>query len=68
MVVVSFDLKKARQAVDKAKRALKAAEEKFDGDCGVDNSLSLIREIKAAERRLAKARLELRQLQPGTHE
>ena len=58
----TFDLTKAREAVRKAKRALKDAERRFDTDCSPDNSASLISEIKLAERRLAEATASLRKL------
>lgn len=64
-MVVSFDLQKARRAVEKAKQALNVAEHRFDAECGPDNTVLLIGEIRLAERRLAEARSELRRLQPG---
>jgi hypothetical protein len=63
--VISFGLQKARRAVEKAKQALKAAEHRFDAECGPDNTASPIGEIRLAERRLALARAELKRLQPG---
>ena len=62
-MAISFDLAKAREAVQKAKRALREAEERFDTECGADNTLSLIAEIKDAERRFADARSALTKLQ-----
>jgi multidrug resistance efflux pump len=67
-MVISFDLHKARKAVRKAKQALKAAEERFDTACAPDNTLSLISQIKAAERRVAEARADLRKLDPNSTE
>lgn len=49
------DFESAREAVRRAKRALKAAEYRFDTECGPNNSLSLMTEIRIAERRLAAA-------------
>ena len=54
------DLAKASDAVRTAKRVLVDAERRFDADRGADNALSLIAEIKAAERRLADATAQLR--------
>jgi hypothetical protein len=67
-MIVNFDLQRARLAVEKAKQALKAAECRFDAECGPDNTAKLINDIKAAERRLAEARAELTGLQPGVTE
>jgi hypothetical protein len=64
-MVISSDVIKARQAVEKAKQVLKAAEKRFDSECGPDNTSLLISEIKSAERRLAHARAELERLQSG---
>ena len=62
--VISFDLAKAREAVRKAKLVLIEAEKQFDEDCGVGFSLPLVNRIRAAERRLEKARAELRRIDP----
>jgi len=53
------EFQSARDAVRRAKRALKDAEQRFDTDCGPDNSFALIAEIKSAEKRLADAVLLL---------
>ena len=45
----------ARDAVRRAKRALRDAEFRFDTDCGPDNSIALMTEVRTAERRLADA-------------
>ena len=67
MVVVNgFDLHKAREAVQKAKRALKAEEKHFDTECDPDSTFSLINQIKAAERRLAEAQSALRKIDPNS--
>lgn len=58
-MIGNFDLQRARLAIEKAKQALKAAECRFDTECGPDNTARLINDIKAAERRLAEARAEL---------
>lgn len=51
----SVDFQSARDAVRRAKRALKDAERRFDTDCGPGNSSVLIADIKLAEKRLADA-------------
>jgi hypothetical protein len=61
-MIDSFDLQKARLAVEKAKQALKAAEHRFDTECGPSNTKELISVIKDAERRLADARADLKRL------
>jgi hypothetical protein len=50
-----MEFQSARDAVLRAKRALRDAEHRFDIDCGPENSSVLIAEIKLAERRLATA-------------
>ena len=50
-----MEFQSARDAVRRAKRALKDAEQRFDTDCGPENSSALIAEIKLAEKRLASA-------------
>jgi len=64
-MIVTFDLQKARQAVEKARQALIAAEDRFDFYCGPENSSALINGIKAAERRLAEANAEFSRLRSG---
>jgi hypothetical protein len=64
MVVVSLDLHKAREALKRAKLALREAEEQFDQHCGVGSNLPLISRVRAAERRVAEARENLRKLDP----
>ena len=61
-------MQKARDARRKAKRALKAAEERFDRECAPDNTKSLINEIKAAERQVAEARANLKKIGPASSE
>jgi hypothetical protein len=51
----TMEFESARDAVRRAKRALKNAEQRFDIDCGPENSSALIAEIKLAEKRLADA-------------
>ena len=51
----TVDFQSAREAVKQAKRALKDAERRFDTECGPDNTVSLMKEIRTAERRLAIA-------------
>jgi hypothetical protein len=63
--LVSFDLAKARDAVRKAKLALREAESHYDEHCGVGSNLPLISRVRIAERRLEKARAALRKLDPG---
>jgi len=63
-MVSEFDLQRAREAVRKAKRALKEAERRFDTECTPDKTSSLIGQIKAAEKRVADARVNLRQIDP----
>jgi hypothetical protein len=53
---------KASEAVRAAKRVLIEAERRFDFDCGPDNSSPLIAEIMVAERRLAEATAQLREV------
>ena len=62
MPVTPFDMKKAREALERAKRALKDAEKKFDRDGTPENTAALIREIQSAERRVADARSALSRL------
>jgi thymidylate kinase len=62
---MKFDLAKAREAVRKAKRAVKAAEERFETECAPDNTFILINQIKTAERRLAKAEAKLKEIEPA---
>ena len=66
VAVSGFDLHTAREAVEKAKRALKVAEKCFDTECTPDNILSLIAQIKDAERRLADTRSMLTKLQSSS--
>jgi hypothetical protein len=66
--VISFNLAKAREAVRKAKLVLLEAEKQFDEDCGVGFSLPLVNRIRAAERRLERARAELRRIDPNSAE
>ena len=63
--LVSFDLAKARDAVRKAKLALREAESHYDEHCGVGANLPLISRVRTAERRLEQARAALRKLDPG---
>jgi hypothetical protein len=51
----AVDLQRAREAVRKAKRALRDAEFRFDTDCGPENSMALMNEVRTAERHLADA-------------
>lgn len=67
-MISSFDLQKARRAVERAKQALKAAEDRFDADCRPDNTTELINSIKAAEYRLAEARAEFAKLHSSATE
>ena len=60
--------RKVREAVRKAKRALRIAEERFDTECGPDNTFTLISQIKTAERRVAEAEAELKKIEPGSNE
>ena len=62
MVVTRFDMRKAREALEAAKRALKEAEKRFDRECTPENSGALIREIQVQERRLADARSAVNRL------
>jgi hypothetical protein len=68
VMATEFDLQKAREAVRKAKRALREAEHRFDTERAPDDPASLIRQIKAAERRVAEARANLRQIDPRSTE
>jgi hypothetical protein len=62
MPVTPFDMQKAREALEKAKRALKDAERRFDRECTPENTATLIREIQLHERRVADARSTLNRL------
>jgi hypothetical protein len=62
MPVTPFDMQKAREALERAKRALKDAEKKFDRDSTPENTAVLIREIQSAERRVADASSALNRL------
>jgi len=62
MPVTPFDMAKAREALEKAKCALKYAEKRFDRECTPDNTAALIREIQAQERRVVDARSTLNRL------
>lgn len=66
-MTISFDLQKARR-VEKARQALKAAEDRFDTNCRPDNTKELINRIKAAERRLTEARAEVARLHSSATE
>jgi hypothetical protein len=61
-MAIGFDMHEARDALKRAKRALKAAEDRFETDVGPDNTFSLIAEIKDAERRVADAQTALTRL------
>jgi hypothetical protein len=63
--LVSFDLAKAREAVRKAKVALREAESRYDEHCGVGSNLPSMNSIREAERRLEHARAALRKIDPG---
>lgn len=60
------DLKKAREAVSNAKRALNEAEHRFDAESSPGNASLLMTEIRSAERRVAEARSNLRRIAPGS--
>jgi len=60
MLPTTPDLAKASAAVRDAKRNLIAAEHRFDNECTPTNTVSLISEIQAAERRLAEVTATLR--------
>jgi hypothetical protein len=51
----TVEFESARDAVRRAKRALRDAEFRFDTDCGPDNAAALMSAIRTAERRLANA-------------
>ena len=68
MPVTPFDMQKAREALEKAKRALKDAEKRFDRECTPENTSALIREIQVAERRVADARSSLHRLEGRTNQ
>jgi hypothetical protein len=63
--IASFDLAKARDAVRKAKLALREAEARYDEHCGVGSNLPTMNRIRVAERRLAQARAALRKIDPA---
>ena len=65
-MATDLDLQKAREAVRKAKRALKEAERRFDAERSPDNASRLINEIRAAEDRVVEARARLRRIDPGS--
>ena len=68
-MVISFELAKAREAVRRAKNALRTAERHYDEDQSFgDGNLSLITQIRAAERQVAEARAKLRQIDPDSTE
>ena len=62
---ISFDLAKARDAVRKAKLALRQAETDYDEHCSVGSNLPLISRVRVAERRLEQARAALRKVDPN---
>ena len=62
MPVTPFDMQKAREALEKAKRALKDAERRFDRECTPENTAALIRDIQLEERRVADARSTVHRL------
>jgi hypothetical protein len=68
VMATELDLQKAREVVRKAKRALREAEHRFDTERALDFNSPLIHQIKAAERRLAEARVQLRQIDPRSSE
>jgi hypothetical protein len=63
MPATPFDMRKARDALEKAKRALKDAEQRFDRECTPENTSALIREIQVQERRVADAKSALRRIE-----
>ena len=63
--LVNFDLAKAREAVRKAKVALREAEARYDEHCDVGSNLPSMNRIRGAERRLEEARAVLRKVDPG---
>ena len=65
--VADVELKKARDALRQAKRALLEAEVRFDSDCGV-NPMPLINSIKVAEARVQALRAALRKIDPWSIE
>src|SRR5262249_44912632 len=68
VTATDFDLKKAREAVWNAKRALNEAEHRFDNERAPGNASLLMTEIRSAERRVAEARSSLRRIDPGSTE
>ena len=60
MLPTTPDLAKASAAVRDAKTALVAAEHRFDTECTPNNTIPLIADIQAAERRLAEVTATLR--------
>ena len=65
--VADFEVKKAKDALRQAKRALLEAEARFDSDCGV-NPMPLINNIKVAEARVQALRAALRRIDPWSIE
>ena len=68
VTATDFDLRKAREAVWNAKRALNEAEHRFDTERAAGNASLLITEIRSAERRVAEARSRLRRIDRGSTE
>ena len=62
----TVDFQSAREAVRRAKRALKDAEFRFDTECGPDNSISLMNEIRTAEKRVVEAVSVLKTVPPSS--
>jgi hypothetical protein len=65
VTATDFDLRKAREAVWNAKRALTEAEHRFDTERAPGNACLLIAQVRSAERRVAEARSILRRIDPG---
>jgi len=68
VTATDFDLRKAREAVWNAKRALNEAEHRFDSERAPGSASLLITEIRSAERRVAEARSSLRRIDPRSSE
>ncbi|PAP96203.1 hypothetical protein CIT31_05835 [Mesorhizobium wenxiniae] len=64
MEFLDLELARARQRLSRAELSLRRANEMLDEDCGVGINIALCSRIRAAQRRVAEARLRLMKIDP----
>lgn len=64
--ILALELAEARQRVNRAKLALKSAEEMLDEDRGVGINIALCSRIRFARRRVIEARQRLTKIAPAS--